>query len=362
MPDVDSGEPTDYVEGDYPETFDRLMKTVGYDDLMAEAERRRADGECVGVGVTAFVEMGNPGVFEQSNVVPGEDGTFWVHVGVASVGQGVQTVLGQIAADALDVPLERVRVTYHDTDVIPEGQGAFSSRATVYGGNAVAGAVADLLAKARESAAVEMEIDVSKVVIEGGEARAKRGRRRIPLGELGAQGEYRYEPGEGSHVLMGANLALVRVDPGTGGIELLRYGISYDVGKAINPLTLEGQVTGAAVQGIAGALYEEFSYSEDGQPLSTSFMDYAMPTAAEVSDIEVVLLELGEHDHGNPLAGAKGGGEGGIIATAATLANAVADAMGAPGRELLTLPITPERVKALAVRGTTIPAAVRNAG
>jgi carbon-monoxide dehydrogenase large subunit len=116
------------------------------------------------------------------------------------------------------------------------------------------------------------------------------------------------------------------------------------------------------VQGIAGALYEEFSYSEDGQPLSTSFMDYAMPTAAEVSDIEVVLLELGEHDDANPLAGAKGGGEGGIIATAATLANAVADAMGAPGRELLTLPITPERVKALAVRGTTIPAAVRNAG
>ena len=361
MPDVDSGEPTSYIEGDYPETFERLMETVGYEDLQAEAERRRADGECVGVGVTAFVEMGNPGVFEQSKVIPRDDGAFWVHVGVASVGQGVQTVLGQIAADALGVTPERIRVTHHDTDVIPEGQGAFSSRATVYGGNAVAGAVADLLGKAREAAAAELDVDPSKVVIEDGEARAKRGQRRIPLAELGVEGEYRYEPGKGSHVLMGANLALVRVDRGTGGVELLRYGISYDVGKAINPLTLLGQVRGAAVQGIAGALYEEFSYSEDGQPLSTSFMDYAMPTAAEMSDIEVVLLELGEHDDANPLAGAKGGGEGGIIATAATLANAVADALGEPGRELLTLPITPEKVRTLASRGTRPAAAAQDA-
>ena len=352
MPDVDSGAPTNYVEGDFPQTFDRLMETVGYEGLLEEAERRRAEGECIGVGVTAFVEMGNPGVFEQSRVVPAEDGVFYVHVGVASVGQGVETVLGQIAADALDAPLERVRVTYHDTDVIPEGQGAFSSRATVYGGNAVAGAASDFLSKARAAAAAELGVEPAKVVIEKGEARAKRGKRRIPLADLGVEGEYRYEPGKGSHVLMGANLGLVRVDPGTGGVELLRYGISYDVGKAINPLTLEGQVRGAAVQGIAGALYEEFSYSEDGQPLSTSFMDYAMPTAAEVSDIQVLLVELGEHDDANPLAGAKGGGEGGIIATAATLANAVADALGEPGRELLTLPITPEKVRALAARRT----------
>jgi CO/xanthine dehydrogenase Mo-binding subunit len=149
---------------------------------------------------------------------------------------------------------------------------------------------------------------------------------------------------------MGTNIALVRVDRETGGVEPLRYGISYDVGKTINPLTLEGQVRGAAVQGIAGALFEEFSYSSDGQPLSTSFMDYAMPTAAELSDIEVLLLELGDHDPDDPLAGAKGGGEGGIIATAATLANAVADALGQPGSELLTLPITPEKVRVLASR------------
>ena len=129
--------------------------------------------------------------------------------------------------------------------------------------------------------------------------------------------------------------------------------IGHHGGKAMNPLTLEGQVRGAAVQGIAGALYEEFSYSEEGQPLSTSFMDYAMPTAAEVSDIDVLLLESGKHDEADPMAGAKGGGEGGIIATAATLSNAVADALGEPGGELLTLPITPERVRELAARRTS---------
>jgi aerobic carbon-monoxide dehydrogenase large subunit len=179
----------------------------------------------------------------------------------------------------------------------------------------------------------------------------KRGRRRVAIAELGVEGEYRYEPGEGSHVLMGANIALVGVDRDTGGVKPLRYGISYDVGKAINPLTLEGQVRGAAVQGMAGALFEEFAYAPDGQPLATSFMDYAMPTAAELSDIEVLLMELGERDPSDPLAGAKGGGEGGIIATAATLANAVADALGAPRGALTDLPITPEKVRAIAAAG-----------
>ena len=361
VPDVDSSAWMSFVDGDYPETFDRLMKTVGYEEMVEETERRRAAGECVGIGVTSFVEIGNPGSFEQSKVVPDDEGTIWIHVGVASVGQGVQTVLAQVAADILEIPRERIRITHHDTDVIPEGQGAFSSRGTVFGGHAVAGAVENFIENAREAAAKQLDVEPDRIVIEGDKAWAKRGRRRIPLTDLGVEGEYRYEPGEGSHILMGANLAMVRVDPGTGGVELLRYGISYDVGKVMNPLTLEGQVRGAAVQGIAGALYEEFAYSEDGQPLSTSFMDYAMPTAAEMSDIDVLLLESGEHDDADPMAGAKGGGEGGIIATAATLSNAVADAVGEPGRELLSLPIKPERVRELAARRTTAAEAAQKA-
>jgi carbon-monoxide dehydrogenase large subunit len=294
--------------------------------------------------------MGNPGTFEQARVVAEPDGTFVAHVGVASVGQGVETVLAQVAADQLGVPFERVRVTYHDTDVIPEGQGAFSSRATVFGGNAVAGAVRVLYENARAAAAEVLGVDADKVTVEGGVARVRRGKRSIPLGELGVEGLYRYEPGEGSHVLAGGNVAMVRVDRDTGGVEILRYGISYDVGKAINPLTLEGQLRGAAVQGFGGAFLEEFAYREDGQPVATSFMDYVMPTAAETSDIDVFVLELGEQSEDEPLAGAKGGGEGGIIATAATLSNAVADALGTGAGSFTTLPLTPERVRSLATR------------
>jgi aerobic carbon-monoxide dehydrogenase large subunit len=356
VPDLDSGATTLFVEGDYPRTFGHLIDDYGYESLRAESDERRARGERVGVGVTAFVEMGNPGTFEQSHVICEPDGRFTVHVGIASVGQGVETVLGQIAADRLGVPIERVAISYKDTDLIPEGQGAFSSRATVFGGNAIVGAVRALHENAALAAAERLEVDPSKVVIEGDRARVKRGRRTVELAELEVEGEFRYEPGPGSHVLMGANLALVRVDPETGGVEILRYGIAYDVGKAINPLTLEGQVKGAAVQGVGGALFEEFAYGDDGQPLATSFMDYAMPTAAELSDIDVFLLELGEQEADDPLAGAKGGGEGGIIAVGATLTNAVADALGEPGRGLRSIPVTPEKVRSLAGRLEGAPA------
>ena len=350
MPDVDTGRPTSYLDGDYPKTFDALLEDFDYRGLCGEAELRREAGEIVGIGVTCFVEMGNPGVFEQARIVPETDGYFTAHVGIASVGQGIETVLSQVAADTMGISLERFHISYQDTDVIPEGQGAFSSRGTVFGGNAVVGAIRDLNAKAKTAAAEYFDVSEEQVVIEGGEARGKKGRRTVTLHELGVEGEYRYEPGEGSHVLMGSNLALVRIDPDTGGVEILRYGISYDVGKAINPLTLEGQVRGAAVQGIGGAMFEEFSYGENGQPLATSFIDYAMPTAVEVSPIDVLLLELGEDDPDDVMAGAKGGGEGGIIATAATLANAVADAVGDRGAELTGLPITPEKVRRLMTR------------
>jgi carbon-monoxide dehydrogenase large subunit len=345
LEDLDTGKPVVYGEGDYPATFESALERIDYESLRDEVERRRADGETIGIGVAAFIEMGNPGIFEQARVVAEPDGTFSIHVGVASVGQGVQTVLSQIAADVLSVPLDRVQVSHHDTDVVPEGQGAFSSRATVWGGQAIAGAIRDMVKGARKAGAKRLGVPMTKVVCEGGAIRTADGKAgEVTLAELGASGEFRYEPGEGSHVLMGANVALVRVDRDSGGVEILRYAISYEVGKAINPLTLEGQVRGAAVQGLGGALLEEFAYDRDGQPLSTSFMDYALPTAAEMPDFEVVLVELGEAAPGDPLAGAKGAGEGGIIATAATMANGISDALGGDAGSFTFLPLTPERV------------------
>jgi CO/xanthine dehydrogenase Mo-binding subunit len=355
LPDVDTGKGVLYDDGDFPLVFESLLERTGYDALRAEVGTRRAGGERLGLSATAFIEMGNPGVFEQARVVAEEDGTFTAHVGVASVGQGVETALSQVAADLLDVPIERVRVSYQDTALVPEGQGAFSSRSTVYGGYAIAGAVRELHATAHSVAAERLEIAEADLEVAGDEIRPRGNPGRgVPLAELGIDGFYRYQPEGGSHTLMGANVALVRVDGDSGEVELLRYAIAYEVGRAVNPQMLEGQVVGAAVQGIGGALLEDFAYGPDGQPLSTSFIDYALPTATEVPDIDVALFELGTTSGEDPLLGVKGGGEGGIIAVGATVANAVADALGPEaGRRLTRLPVAPEVVQRL-VRGEAV--------
>ena len=352
LPDVDTGNPVLYDEGNFPLVYEGLLERVGHERLREEVDARRARGECVGLGVTAFIEMGNPGVFEQARVVAEADGTFTAHVGVASVGQGVETVLSQVAADLLGVPIERVAVRYQDTATVPEGQGAFSSRATVWGGYAISGAAAELIEQARNAAADHFEAPPEIVRIEGGVARIEEGQRKleVPLGELGLEAFYRYEPPGGSHIQVGANVGMVEVDRESGGVKLLSFAIAYEVGKAVNPELLVGQVQGSAVQGFGGALFEEFSYGPDGQPLSTSFLDYALPTAAEMPPIDVQIVELGHTTDEDPLAGAKGGGEGGIIAAGATIANAVADALGPAGGELDSLPIMPETVQRLALQ------------
>ena len=327
--------------------FDSLLEHVDYPALRHETERRRAAGEHVGLAATMFVEMGNPGVFEQARVVAEEDGTFTAYVGIASVGQGVETVLSQIAADVLGVAIERVRVFYQDTAVVPEGQGAFSSRATVWGGYAISGAVHELLSQARAGAARRLRAEAGE--IEFADGAAEWGGESIPICELVREARFRYEPGGGSHVLSGANVGQVRVDPVSGAVELLRYAVAYEVGRAINPLTLEGQVRGAAVQGMGGALLEDFAYTSEGQPLASTFMDYMLPTAAEVPDIDVLLLEYGETSEEDPIAGAKGAGEGGIIATAATITSAVADAIGPAAWSLSSIPLRPEAVQRLAM-------------
>jgi carbon-monoxide dehydrogenase large subunit len=347
LPDVDTGKPVHYEEGDFPRVFDSLLEHVDYGALRRDTERRRSAGEHVGLAATMFVEMGNPGIFEQARVVAEKDRAFTAYVGIASVGQGVETVLSQIAADVLGVAIERVRVSYQDTSIVPEGQGAFSSRATVWGGYAISGAVRALLSEARTAAARRFETGTEE--IEFADGAAEWGGESIPIHELVREARFRYEPGGGSHVLSGANVGQVRIDPVSGGVELLRYAVAYEVGRAINPLTLEGQVRGAAAQGMGGALLEDFAYTPEGQPLASTFMDYMLPTATEVPNIDVLLLEYGEVSEDDPIAGAKGAGEGGIIATAATVAGAVADAIGPAAWSLASLPLRPEVVQRLAV-------------
>jgi carbon-monoxide dehydrogenase large subunit len=346
VPDIDWGQDTLYEESDYPQVFERCLERAGYPTLRKEMARRRESGDLVGVGTSAFVEIGSPGAGEFARIVARPDGQFVTYLGTAAVGPGMETVMSQIAADELGVELDRIEICFRDTDDVPEGFGAFSSRTTAFGGNAVIGAVAALADRAREEGARRLGVDPEEVVIESGVVRPQGDPdNAIPFGELGLEARYRFAPEPRSYVTMGANCVVVVIDRDTGQPKVTKWVIAVDTGRVINPLLLTGQVRGAAIQGLGGALFEEFAYDEDGQALSASFVAYTMPTAAEAPEIEVVLLELSSNEGADDKLGAKGGGEIGIVGSGAAIANAVSDALdGAP---IDSLPIRSHEVLAL---------------
>jgi aerobic carbon-monoxide dehydrogenase large subunit len=316
--------PLVYESGDFPAFLETLLERASYSELVAEQQERRAAGELIGIGVAPFVELAGVGPYEEARIEVDSDGLFLVHVGIASVGQGVRTVLAQIAADALGVPFENVRISHHDTDVVPAGFGTFASRSTVLAGNAVALAAADLREKAGSTD--DGALDLS--------AAAPR------LAAAGIAGTGRFEK-ENPSFSFGAALAMVEVDPETGRVGVLRCVVACDVGRAINPALVRGQIEGGAAQGIGAALLEELVYDDAGQPLRISFMDYLLPTALDVPKIDAVVIE--HPTPTNPL-GIKGVGEAGMTGTPAAVANAVADALGV---DVAELPLTPPAVRAL---------------
>jgi CO/xanthine dehydrogenase Mo-binding subunit len=269
------------------------------------------------------------------------------------VGQGVETVLAQICADALSVPFDTVEVLHGDTDRVPRGMGSFGSRATSVGGAAVLGAASALrerlliaAAERLEAATRDLEIVGDSVVVRGS-PRARVSLRSL-LGEHASLEEESVFEAEQMSFPYGLHLVALEVDVDTGAIRIDRYAIAYDVGRAINPKLVEGQVVGGAAQGVGGALLEELAYDPSGQLASGSFMDYLLPTSGEVPHVEVLISE----DAPTPLTplGAKGAGEGGTAAAGAAIANAVSDALGV---EVTCLPLAPARVVELARRGVT---------
>ncbi len=339
-------EPIVYDSGDFPLLWERLTSRADYGRLRSESEARRREGELVGIGTAAYVEAGGRGPYEWARVVPDAEGNFTVHVGIAALGQGIGTALSQIAADELGVPIERVTVKHHDTTEIADGAGAFSSRSVVFGGNAVVGAVEDLLEKARETGASALGVEPDQIeIVAGGIVRARdRIELATTLAELGCEGHHRYEKHARSFS-MGAALAVVTLDPDTGAVAVQDCILACDVGRAVNPLLVRGQLVGAAAQGLGGVLLEELVYDEQGQPLVTSFMDYCMPTAAELPRIDPVVLELPQHspESSNRLH-VKGAGEAGIVGIGAAVANAVADAIGS-NEAVSQLPLSPDGVR-----------------
>jgi carbon-monoxide dehydrogenase large subunit len=334
------GEETlEYGSGNYPGMLDGLLAAAGYRELRAEQADRRKLGEAVGIGVACFLDQGGIGPFEQARVVAESDGTFTGYVGVASLGQGVQTALAQILADEIGVSVERVRILHHDTDSIEDGMGAFASRTTSIGGSALILAARKLKDSALRAGAELLGAAEHEVELRADELWTADGR-AVTIGALGCQAAARFETST-IDFSFGSVLAVVSVDRGTGKVRVERYIGHYDVGRAVNPLLVRGQLEGGAAQGIGGVLLEELAYDEQGQPLCTSFMDYMLPTLSEVPAIETAWSEFPSEEN---LVGSKGAGEAGIIGTMAVIANAVADALEPDGVVVTSTPLTTDRI------------------
>jgi aerobic carbon-monoxide dehydrogenase large subunit len=335
-------ETLEYGSGNYPAVLTDLLSNAGYQNLRRDQARRRRLGEAVGIGIACFLDQGGIGPFEQARVVAESDGTFTGFVGVASVGQGVQTALAQILADELEVSVNRVRIHHHDTDSIEDGMGAYASRTTSVGGSALVLAARQLRQQARSDGARHLGAADHEVELRGDEVWANDGR-AVTFGALGCEASGRFETTT-VDFSFGTVLAVVSVDRGTGKVRVERYIGHYDVGRAVNPLIVRGQLEGGAAQGIGGALLEELAYDSQGQPLCTSFMDYMLPTLSELPEVESAWSEFPSKDN---LIGAKGVGEAGIIGTLAVIANAVADALSPDGIVVTSTPFTADRVRAL---------------
>jgi len=275
-----------------------------------------------------------------------------VYVGSSSIGQGLETVCAQIAADALEVPMADITHVFHgSTDHVIDGYGSYSSRAVVMGGNAIVAAAAKLRDAVRAAAAERWGCAAKDVEIDAGAVLGP-DRQSLPLAAFaGTLAEATYASNKRTYSY-GTHAAHVAVDPKTGHVELLDYVAVEDAGRIINPLTLHGQVVGAIVQGLGGAFLEHFIYDEDGQLLTGSLADYLLPTASDFPRIRAIALEE-KPSPNNPL-GAKGAGEGGIIPVGGVIANAVAAALGSLGVEPRELPLSPPRVwELIQTRSTT---------
>jgi carbon-monoxide dehydrogenase large subunit len=339
-----------YDSGDYALLLDKTLKAIRWTELQKQLSERRMNGEKVGAGVAMFVEKSGLGPFDTVRVEIKPDGIVEVITGVASLGQGVETVIAQICADALGVDYTTIRVIHGQTDRIARGMGAFASRVTVMCGEATRLAATKLRAQVLLAGAELMQTNADALNIVNGEiVRATAPGPSMPLAELA-----RILPGglstedtfESTHMVYpyGVHAVVVRVDPETGDVTIERYVIAYDVGKAVNPKLVEGQIAGGLAQGVGGALLEEFRYDENGEPLSVTFADYLMPTAREVPDVSILVTE----DAPSPLnpLGLKGAGEGGANPVGAAIASAIDDALQRPGA-VTQLPVTPQRLKAI---------------
>jgi carbon-monoxide dehydrogenase large subunit len=359
-----------YDSGDYPGILNKLADHVQYDDLRRQQKDARAQGKVVGIGVGTYVEICGLGPSQVAGAV-GFQGGLWesaivrvhptgkvnVYIGASPHGQGEETTFAQLVANEIGVGVDDVKVIHGDTEATPMGWGTYGSRTTAVGGAALILAARKVKEKAKlvaahllEAAVEDMDYSDGRFFVKGSPDKGKTIQEialmanvswNMPPGvEAGLEASMFYDPPNFTYPF-GAHLAMVEIDPETGRVDLKRYVAIDDCGPQINPVIVEGQVHGGVVQGFGQALWEEAVYDDNGQLLTGSMLDYAIPRADVLPEIEVLSTVTPSPHH--PL-GLKGIGEAGTIASTVTVYNAVLDALAPFGVETIQMPMTPERV------------------
>ncbi len=350
------------------ETMEQALELLDYDAFRKEQAAARDEGRLLGLGISVYVEptsMNAPTLATEGATVRVEaSGTVVVHIGTTSHGQSVETTMAQIVADTLGVDYDDVTVVQADTQSTPYGPGTGGSRTAVVAGGAARAAtlavrekVLAVAAHALEAASEDLEIEAGAVFVTGTPARsitmkevaaaAYRFADQLPA-ELsaGLEATVRFRPTRFPTWSNATHLCVVEIDRDTCVPRVLRYIVSEDCGRMINPTVVEGQIFGGVVQGLGGVLLEDFVYDGDGNPLTTTFMDYLLPTTTEVPEIEIGHIET---DSSTNPGGYKGMGEGGAIGAHAAVANAVGDALAPLGIDVLATPLGPNDIHRLMV-------------
>ena len=339
---VSFGVNTVYDSGDFPGLLDTLLTRLDYAGARAEQQRLAAQGVRRGIGLAVYVEKTGLGPFETAQLEAHANGRITVDTGAASMGPGLETVLVQIVGDALGLPAGRFDVRHADTAAVESGVGTYGSRGTVTAGNAAHMAAAKLLSEARRRAATRLAVAEDEIKYGAGVLTARG--REVTLGALAA--ERRLAVGASFNVpkvtYAGCAVGVVLdVDEATGRLGLRRVVVGADVGRAVNPALIEGQLVGGVAFGIGNALWESLEYDAEGQLLTGSLMDYALPAADHMPPVESFYQEVPAHT--NPL-GLRGLGECGNPGLSGAIANAVCDALRDLDVSLTALPVTPARV------------------
>ncbi len=354
-----------YDSGNYQLALDKALKLVGYEKWKRQQKRLRSQGRYLGIGLSTYVEicaMGPSaampaGGWEYGAVRVEPTGKVTILTGVSPHGQGQETSFAQIVADELGVEIDDITVIHGDTAVVASGIGTFGSRATAVGGTAVLQAAQRVKEKAREIAAHLFEADLEDLVFADGKFSVKGvPKKGITLEQIALEAHMarklpkKMEPGLSATAVFepsnftfpfGAHICVVEVDPKSGAVEIKKYVAVDDCGKVINPLLVDGQIQGGIAQGLGQALYEEVIYDENGQLLTGSLMDYALPRAKDVPRFELARTETPTPV--NPL-GAKGVGEAGTIGSTPAIVNAVVDALSPFGVTHIDMPLRPEKI------------------